>query len=128
MTSLKVDKMTQEKIEKRIKGAGYTEPDTFVLAHGYCRSVYIKDPTVCSSNSRSMLPTPTRSPRIARRMRTPPATVGSRATTRRTTCIGRALLGRFVEESVTIQTAEQISAADCLKRTLLTSLPDSSSG
>jgi glyoxylase I family protein len=44
MTSLKVDKMTQEKIEKRIKGAGYMEPDTFVLAHGYCRSVYIKDP------------------------------------------------------------------------------------
>ena len=24
--------------------AGYTAPDTFVLEHGYCRSVYIKDP------------------------------------------------------------------------------------
>ena len=42
--ALKVDKMTQEEIEKRIKAAGYTEPDTFVLEHGYCRSVYIKDP------------------------------------------------------------------------------------
>jgi len=36
--------MTQEEIEKRIKAAGYKEPDTFVLEHGYCRSVYIKDP------------------------------------------------------------------------------------
>jgi glyoxylase I family protein len=42
--ALKVDKITQDEIEKRIKGAGYTEPDTFVLEHGYCRSVYIKDP------------------------------------------------------------------------------------
>jgi len=42
--ALKVDNMTQEEIEKRIKAAGYTEPDTFVLEHGYCRSVYIKDP------------------------------------------------------------------------------------
>jgi glyoxylase I family protein len=42
--ALKVDKMTQEEIEKRIKAAGYMEPDTFVLEHGYCRSVYIKDP------------------------------------------------------------------------------------
>jgi glyoxylase I family protein len=42
--ALKVDKMTQEEIEKRIKAAGYKEPDTFVLEHGYCRSVYIKDP------------------------------------------------------------------------------------
>jgi glyoxylase I family protein len=42
--ALKVDKLTHEEIEKRIKAAGYTEPDTFVLEHGYCRSVYIKDP------------------------------------------------------------------------------------
>jgi len=42
--ALKVDKTTQEEIEQRIKSAGYTEPDTFVLEHGYCRSVYIKDP------------------------------------------------------------------------------------
>jgi catechol 2,3-dioxygenase-like lactoylglutathione lyase family enzyme len=42
--ALKVDKMTQEAIEKRIKAAGYKNPDTYVLEHGYCRSVYIKDP------------------------------------------------------------------------------------
>ena len=42
--ALKVDKLTQEAIEKRIKAAGYKDPDTFVLEHGYCRSVYIKDP------------------------------------------------------------------------------------
>ena len=42
--ALNVDKATQEAIEKRIKAAGYKEPDTYVLEHGYCRSVYIKDP------------------------------------------------------------------------------------
>jgi catechol 2,3-dioxygenase-like lactoylglutathione lyase family enzyme len=42
--ALKVDKETQEAIEKRIKTAGYKDPDTYVLEHGYCRSVYIKDP------------------------------------------------------------------------------------
>jgi glyoxylase I family protein len=42
--ALKVDKPTQDAIEKRIKAAGYKEPDTFVLEHGYCRSLYIKDP------------------------------------------------------------------------------------
>ena len=36
--------MTQEAIEKRIKAAGYKDPDTYVLEQGYCRSVYIKDP------------------------------------------------------------------------------------
>jgi glyoxylase I family protein len=42
--ALKVDQATQEAIEKRIEAAGYKDPDTFVLEHGYCRSVYIKDP------------------------------------------------------------------------------------
>ena len=42
--ALKVDKAAQEGIEKRIKAAGYKAPDTFALEHGYCRSVYIKDP------------------------------------------------------------------------------------
>jgi len=35
---------TQKAIEDRIAAAGYKEPDTFVLEHGYCRSVYITDP------------------------------------------------------------------------------------
>ena len=42
--ALKVDKVTQLAIEKRIKAAGYQNPDSYVLEHGYCRSVYIKDP------------------------------------------------------------------------------------
>jgi catechol 2,3-dioxygenase-like lactoylglutathione lyase family enzyme len=42
--ALKVDEATQRAIEKRIKTAGYRDPDTFVLEHGYCRSVYVRDP------------------------------------------------------------------------------------
>jgi glyoxylase I family protein len=42
--ALKVDQATQAAIEERIQAAGYTASDTFVLEHGYCRSVYIKDP------------------------------------------------------------------------------------
>ncbi|HKD23138.1 MAG TPA: VOC family protein [Rhizomicrobium sp.] len=42
--ALNVDAETQKGIEDRIKAAGYKEPATFVLEHGYCRSVYITDP------------------------------------------------------------------------------------
>jgi catechol 2,3-dioxygenase-like lactoylglutathione lyase family enzyme len=42
--ALKVDETTQEALEQRIHAAGYKDPDTFVLEHGYCRSLYIKDP------------------------------------------------------------------------------------
>jgi catechol 2,3-dioxygenase-like lactoylglutathione lyase family enzyme len=42
--ALKVTKATQRGIEQRIQAAGYKDPDTFVLEHGYCRSLYIKDP------------------------------------------------------------------------------------
>ena len=42
--ALKVDRATQSAIQKRIEAAGYREPDTFVLEHGYCRSLYVKDP------------------------------------------------------------------------------------
>ena len=42
--ALKVDHATQAAIEQRIQAAGYKDPDTFVLEHGYCRSLYIKDP------------------------------------------------------------------------------------
>ena len=42
--ALNVDAETQKAIEERIKAAGYKEPDTYVLEHGYCRSVYINDP------------------------------------------------------------------------------------
>jgi hypothetical protein len=42
--ALKVDKETQQGIEQRLAAAGYREPQTFVLEHGYCRSVYVNDP------------------------------------------------------------------------------------
>jgi len=42
--ALNVTAETQQRIEAGIAAAGYREPDTYVLEHGYCRSVYIKDP------------------------------------------------------------------------------------
>lgn len=42
--ALNVDADTQAAIERRIREAGYAEPDTYTLEHGYCRSVYVKDP------------------------------------------------------------------------------------
>ena len=42
--ALYVDKATQAGVEKRLKAAGYKEPQSFVLEHGYCRSVYATDP------------------------------------------------------------------------------------
>jgi catechol 2,3-dioxygenase-like lactoylglutathione lyase family enzyme len=42
--ALKVDPETQAGIEKRIAAAGYLPPRTYVLEHGYCRSVYVTDP------------------------------------------------------------------------------------
>ena len=40
--ALNVDAETQQGIEERIKAAGLK--DSYVLDHGYCRSVYVKDP------------------------------------------------------------------------------------
>jgi glyoxylase I family protein len=42
--ALNVDQGTQQAIEKRLAAAGYKEPQSFVLDHGYCRSVYVTDP------------------------------------------------------------------------------------
>jgi glyoxylase I family protein len=42
--ALHVDADAQREIEERIRAAGYEEPDTFTLEHGYCRSLYIVDP------------------------------------------------------------------------------------
>ena len=42
--ALKVDRETQDGIVARLKAAGYEEPRSFVLEHGYCRSVYATDP------------------------------------------------------------------------------------
>ena len=42
--ALNVDQATQQGIEQRLAAAGYKEPQSFVLEHGYCRSVYATDP------------------------------------------------------------------------------------
>ncbi len=42
--ALKVDEETQDGIQERLKKGGYEEPRTFVLEHGYCRSLYVVDP------------------------------------------------------------------------------------
>jgi len=42
--ALAVDAQTQAALEKRIADAGIKPPNTFVLEHGYCRSVYVTDP------------------------------------------------------------------------------------
>jgi glyoxylase I family protein len=42
--ALAVDQATQDGIRDRIHAAGYREPETFVLDHGYCVSLYITDP------------------------------------------------------------------------------------
>lgn len=42
--ALKVDAATQDAIQERIGTAGIREPQTYVLEHGYCRSLYVEDP------------------------------------------------------------------------------------
>jgi catechol 2,3-dioxygenase-like lactoylglutathione lyase family enzyme len=42
--ALNVDAATQAELERRITAAGFVEPRTYVLEHGYCRSVYVVDP------------------------------------------------------------------------------------
>jgi catechol 2,3-dioxygenase-like lactoylglutathione lyase family enzyme len=42
--ALLVDADTLAEIEARIAAAGITAPDTYILEHGYCRSLYVKDP------------------------------------------------------------------------------------
>lgn len=42
--ALAVDGETQGAIEQRIAAAGIEPPQTYVLEHGYCRSVYVADP------------------------------------------------------------------------------------
>lgn len=42
--ALATDKETQDGIRERLAAAGYREPDTYVLDHGYCVSLYVTDP------------------------------------------------------------------------------------
>lgn len=42
--ALQVESDAQDAIAARLAAAGYTEPATFVLEHGYCKSLYATDP------------------------------------------------------------------------------------
>ncbi|MGV3770238.1 MAG: VOC family protein [Sphingobium phenoxybenzoativorans] len=42
--ALNVDAEAQAELEQRIAAAGFAPPRTYVLEHGYCRSVYVVDP------------------------------------------------------------------------------------
>ena len=43
--AMKVDQETQDAIRDRLAAAGYEEPVTYVLNHGYCYSLYVSDPS-----------------------------------------------------------------------------------
>lgn len=42
--AMKVDQQTQDGIRERLASAGVTEPQTYILDHGYCYSLYVTDP------------------------------------------------------------------------------------
>lgn len=42
--AMKVDQEAQDAIRDRLKQAGYKEPQMYILNHGYCYSLYVKDP------------------------------------------------------------------------------------
>lgn len=42
--ALKVDDAKQNEVAARLKAAGYEAPRTYILEHGYCRSLYVEDP------------------------------------------------------------------------------------
>ena len=42
--AMKVDQETQDGIRDRLAEAGYEAPDTYILNHGYCYSLYVFDP------------------------------------------------------------------------------------
>ncbi|GCD96043.1 VOC family protein [Embleya hyalina] len=42
--AFKVDRETQDAIRGRLAAAGYAEEDAYVIDHGYCLSLYVKDP------------------------------------------------------------------------------------
>jgi catechol 2,3-dioxygenase-like lactoylglutathione lyase family enzyme len=42
--ALHVTAETQAAVAARLEKAGYKAPDTYVLEHGYCRSLYVHDP------------------------------------------------------------------------------------
>jgi catechol 2,3-dioxygenase-like lactoylglutathione lyase family enzyme len=42
--ALKVESSALEDVARRLNAAGYEAPRTYILEHGYCRSLYVEDP------------------------------------------------------------------------------------
>ncbi len=42
--AMNVDQVSQDGIRDRLAAAGVTEPQTYILDHGYCYSLYVTDP------------------------------------------------------------------------------------
>jgi glyoxylase I family protein len=42
--ALNIDAESLEALKKRVSDAGIQPPDTYILEHGYCHSLYVKDP------------------------------------------------------------------------------------
>jgi glyoxylase I family protein len=42
--ALKCDAETPNQVKERLAAAGYQQPDSVVLEHGYCTSLYVTDP------------------------------------------------------------------------------------
>jgi catechol 2,3-dioxygenase-like lactoylglutathione lyase family enzyme len=42
--AMKVDQPTQDALVERLRAAGYSEPEMYILNHGYCYSLYVFDP------------------------------------------------------------------------------------
>ena len=43
--AMKVDQATQDGIRERLAAAGISEPQAYILNHGYCYSLYVFDPS-----------------------------------------------------------------------------------
>jgi glyoxylase I family protein len=43
--ALAVDASTLDAVAARLAAAGYAAPRTYILEHGYCRSLYVEDPS-----------------------------------------------------------------------------------
>jgi len=69
--ALKCDAETQNQVKERLAAASYREPDSFVLEHGYCTSLYVTDPNGMIVALTSMRRTPTRSLQIGEMTRIP---------------------------------------------------------
>jgi catechol 2,3-dioxygenase-like lactoylglutathione lyase family enzyme len=86
--ALKVTPDLQQEVHDRLTTAAWKPHGTFVLEHGYCRSLYTRTRTDWCWSSPPTYPTSRRSPPTGAPTPTRPSSVGSPATTPATTSTG----------------------------------------